>query len=206
MALEPRPADYPRIRKALSFYRITSIITGVMLLLLLAEMILKYVLHYEIFVGGPNGFLTLEQVIVEPGGGLKTSMTSGFNLSTGILIAHGWFYVVYLFGDFRLWSLMRWPFMRFLVIALGGVVPFLSFFMEVRVVREVEAYLAEKEQGAKSQSSESQDAELEDAESNTSVSSDSTSSDSTSSDSTSSDSARSDSATPNTATPTEVSH
>ncbi|WGD37999.1 DUF3817 domain-containing protein [Lysinibacter sp. HNR] len=143
MALEPRPADYPRIRKALSFYKITSVITGVMLLLLCFEMVLKYVFHYEIFVGGPNGLLTLEQVLVDPEGGLTSSMTSGYNLSMGILIAHGWFYVVYLFSDFRLWSLMRWPFMRFLVIALGGVVPFLSFFMEVRIAREVDAFLAE---------------------------------------------------------------
>ena len=52
------------------------------------------------------------------------------NLSTGILIVHGWFYVVYLFADFRLWSLMRWSFTRFLLIALGGVIPFLSFFVE----------------------------------------------------------------------------
>ena len=38
-------------------------------------------------------------------------------------MVHGWFYVVYLFSDFRLWSLMRWPFTRFICIALGGVVP-----------------------------------------------------------------------------------
>jgi integral membrane protein len=64
------------------------------------------------------------------------------NLSTGILIAHGWFYVLYLFSDFRLWSLMRWPFSRFVLIALGGVVPTLSFFVEVRVVRDVRQFLA----------------------------------------------------------------
>ena len=61
------------------------------------------------------------------------------------MIAHGWFYVVYLFSDFRLWSLMRWPFSKFILIALGGVIPLLSFFLEVRVAREVETYLAARE-------------------------------------------------------------
>ena len=35
MPLEPKPADFPRIRSALRFYQICSIITGVGLLLLL---------------------------------------------------------------------------------------------------------------------------------------------------------------------------
>ena len=58
---------------------------------------------------------------------------------------HGWFYVVYLFACFRVWSLMRWPFLRFILLALGGIVPLLSFFMEVRVAREVRAYLKTRE-------------------------------------------------------------
>jgi len=66
------------------------------------------------------------------------------NLSLGILMVHGWGYVVYLFADFRIWSLMRWSFPKFLLIALGGVIPFLSFFLEVRIVREVKAYLASR--------------------------------------------------------------
>ena len=63
------------------------------------------------------------------------------NLSTVILILHGWFYVVYLYSDFRLWSLMRWTFPRFIIIALGGVVPFLSFIVERRVHRQTVAEL-----------------------------------------------------------------
>ncbi|MGO7983670.1 DUF3817 domain-containing protein, partial [Rhizobium johnstonii] len=57
-------------------------------------------------------------------------------------------YVVYLFADFRLWSLMRWQFPRFLIIALGGVIPLLSFFLEGRIAREVRAYLASRETDA----------------------------------------------------------
>ena len=73
------------------------------------------------------------------------STGDGANLSLFILIAHGWFYVVYLFACFRVWSLMRWGFLRFVLLALGGVVPFLSFIMEARVAREVKAYLARRE-------------------------------------------------------------
>jgi len=73
------------------------------------------------------------------------SAGDGFNISLFILVAHGWFYVVYLFSCFRLWSLMRWPFPRFLLLALGGIIPFLSFFLEAAETRRVRTYLAERE-------------------------------------------------------------
>ena len=146
MPLEPKLADLPRIRGALKFYQVASVITGVMLLLLCIEMILKYAFHLELFAFGDQGFLAFAQV-VETAHGLESTGT-GVNLSTGILIAHGWFYVVYLFGDFRLWSLMRWPFSKFILIALGGVVPFLSFFLEARIGRQVKDYLARREAAA----------------------------------------------------------
>jgi integral membrane protein len=102
-------------------------------------MILKYSpIQREIELGGSQGFLTLVPV----GSG------RGVNLSTGILIAHGWLYVVYLFADFRLWSYMRWPFSRFIQIALGGVVPFLSFIVEHFITIRTNRELAELEQSA----------------------------------------------------------
>ena len=161
---EPKAASFPKIRGALKFYQIASIITGIMLLLLLAEMILKYSpTHIELFAGGSGGFLWFAPVIVGEGcqwfslfvpGGMGCDLEStgqtagGANISLMILVAHGWFYVVYLFAIFRLWSLMRWPFVRFIMLALGGVIPALSFIMEVRVSREVNAYLASREASA----------------------------------------------------------
>jgi integral membrane protein len=133
MALAPKPADFPRIRGAVTFYQVSSIITGVLLLALCAEMIIKYGLGFELELGGPTGFLAF----------VPKDTVTAVNLSTGILMVHGWFYVVYLFADFRLWSLMRWPFSRFIVIALGGIIPLLSFFLEARFSREVKTYLAE---------------------------------------------------------------
>lgn len=138
MPLEPKQADIPRIPGALRLYKVSSVITGVLLLLLSTEMIVKYAFGLEFELGGPNGFLALS-----PSGTL-----TAVNLSAGILIVHGWFYVLYLFSDFRLWSLMRWPFTRFLLIALGGIIPTLSFFLEVKVAREVEAFLAAQEASA----------------------------------------------------------
>lgn len=157
----PRLASFPAIRGALKFYQVASIITGVMLLLLLIEMIIKYTpIQRELYLGGSGGFLWFAGVIAGPdcqwwslfapwtNSCEMTSLGDGFNLSTGILVAHGWFYVLYLFACFRVWSLMRWPFRRFLWLALGGVVPLLSFFLEVRTTREVRAYLAQREADA----------------------------------------------------------
>ena len=141
---EPKVASFPAIRGALKFYQIASVITGVMLLLLCAEMVLKYTpIRLELFLGGSGGFLWFADV-VETATGLE-STGDGFNISLGILVAHGWFYVVYLFACFRMWSLMRWQFPRFILLALGGVVPLLSFFMETRVARGVKDYLAHRE-------------------------------------------------------------
>ena len=142
---EPKLASFPKIRGALKFYQIASVITGVMLLLLVAEMVLKYTpIALELFAGGSGGLLWFAPVVESPTGEL-VSTGDGVNLSLLILIAHGWFYVVYLFACFRVWSLMRWPFLRFIMLALGGVVPLLSFFMEAIVAREVKTYLRERE-------------------------------------------------------------
>jgi len=136
MPLRPKVSDIPKIRGALKFYQVFAYVTGTMLLLLVLEMVLKYTpIGREIEVGGAYGFIAL----------VPDGTVTAFNLSTGILIAHGWLYVVYLISDFRLWSLMRWPFSRFIAIALGGVVPFLSFFVESFITKRVRRELAELE-------------------------------------------------------------
>jgi integral membrane protein len=125
----PRPSDVPRIRLALRVYRISAIVTGVFLLLLCLLMVFRYGFHQDVELGGPFGFLALQQ----------KELIVGVNLSTAILIVHGWLYVVYLGLDFALWRLLRFSFARFLFIALGGVVPLLSFFFEFRVPKWVNA-------------------------------------------------------------------
>ena len=134
-----------QIRSAAKVYKVLAYATGVMLLLVVVEMVAKYAYGAEIVLGGTTadgaantfGFLPAD------------SFEGGFNLSTAVLIVHGWMYVAYLIADFRLWSLMRWPFTRFVTIALGGVVPALSFIMEAKVHKEVERELATHPEAAK---------------------------------------------------------
>lgn len=132
--MPPRPklSTFPRIRSALKFYRVTSIVTGTFLLLLVLMMITRYGFGVDIEMNGAFGFLNFQ----------RKDLITGVNISTVILILHGWFYVAYLYSDFRLWSLMRWSFLRFLIIALGGVIPFLSFFVERAYHRRATAELA----------------------------------------------------------------
>lgn len=141
MALQAKLSDFPKIRKALKLYGVSAYITGFMLLLLCTEMVVKYGLGYSLYAFGNHGVLAF--VPWTPEGNLGNP--TGVDVSTAVLIAHGWLYVLYLFSDFWLWSLMRWNGMKFILIALGGVVPFLSFFVEARTSRQVKAYMAERE-------------------------------------------------------------
>ncbi|MEO8906522.1 MAG: DUF3817 domain-containing protein [Microbacteriaceae bacterium] len=137
----PRAVDVPKIPGALKLYRVTAYITGIMLLLLVAEMIVKYGMGYSLYAFSPFGFLAF--VPYDASGG--TTPPSGVDISTAILIAHGWLYVLYLFADFRLWSLMRLSFTKFVQIALGGVIPFMSFIVEHYITKQVRHYLAKRE-------------------------------------------------------------
>ena len=137
-----------QIRSALKFYKVLAYLTGAMLLLLCAELVARYAFGQYLFAGGTNavtgqpfGFGFAD---AEPQGVL-----GGVNLSVAVLIVHGWMYVVYLMSNFRLWSLMRWPFAKLILLALGGVVPFLSFIVEKKFHAEVEAELAANPQASK---------------------------------------------------------
>ncbi|MBX3094801.1 MAG: DUF3817 domain-containing protein [Cryobacterium sp.] len=127
MTAGPRPIDIPRIRTTLIAYKISAMITGIFLLLLVVMMVFRYGLGADIEIGGANGLVALT----------PPEAITAVNGSTIILIVHGWLYVAYLACDFLLWRLVRFSFARFLLIALGGVVPFLSFFFEVTVPKFV---------------------------------------------------------------------
>ncbi|MCL3859945.1 DUF3817 domain-containing protein [Actinotalea sp. K2] len=84
-------------------------ITGVMLLVLCVELLLKYVVQ-----AGDDVMRWIEWVP----------------------FAHGWIYVVYLVTVVDLWSTMRWGLGRLVGMVLAGVVPVLSFVVERRVHRD----------------------------------------------------------------------
>ena len=108
----------PWVRKAsysLRRYRVMALITGVMLLVLSVELILKYVVQVD------------EDVL---------------RWIEWVPYAHGWIYVVYLATVVDLWSTMRWSLGRLVTMVLAGVVPVMSFVEERRVHRDGIAQLA----------------------------------------------------------------
>ncbi len=139
-------AKSEQLRKVIGFYRVSSYVTGIFLLLLMITWGIRRLpfLGYDLWLLGPNGFITFESYGVE-GEGLPDV---GVNLTVWILIVHGWLYVVYLLADFRMWTLLRWQFTRFLFIALGGIVPLLSFYTEARYAKVAKAELEKLERGA----------------------------------------------------------
>lgn len=135
MPLGPRPDDVPRIRLVLKLFQVSAIVTGVFLLLLVVMMVARYGFLVDIEYSDAYGFgLTPRELIDERG---------SVNVSLIILTTHGWLYVVYLALDFLLWRFTRWSFGRFLFIALGGIIPLLSFFFEFSVPRWVREELAQ---------------------------------------------------------------
>lgn len=130
-----RLQDVPRVRRVLKVFRVSAIVTGVFLLLLCAMMVLRYGLNVDIELNGPGGFLALQQ----------RKLIVATDLSTAILIVHGWLYVIYLGCDFLLWRMVRFSFGRFLFFALGGIIPFLSFYFEFRIPAYVKVEIAQAE-------------------------------------------------------------
>ena len=139
----PAASQIEQVKKVLKLFTASSYITGIFLLLLMITWGIRRLpfLGFDLWLLGPNGFITFEQYGIE-GEGLPEV---GVNLTVAILIVHGWLYVLYLFADFRLWTLMRWSFFRFLIIAAGGVVPMLSFFTESYYAKLARKQLSEIE-------------------------------------------------------------
>ena len=103
-----------RTRASLARYRALAWITGVFLLVLCVELLLKYVVRVSDDVMGYVAWIPY---------------------------AHGWIYVVYLVTVVDLWAKMRWRLGRLVTMVLAGVVPVMSFVVEKRVHAQAEALL-----------------------------------------------------------------
>ena len=132
-----RVDDVPRIRLVLKLFRVSAIVTGVFLLMLVVMMVARYGFLVDIEYSDAYGFGLTPRDLIEERGSLNVSLI--------ILTTHGWLYVLYLALDFLLWRFTRWSFGRFLFIALGGIIPLLSFFFEFSVPRWVRAEVAKVE-------------------------------------------------------------
>ncbi|MGO1522357.1 MAG: DUF3817 domain-containing protein [Nesterenkonia sp.] len=134
-----------QISGSLTFYRVFAFITGIMLLILVAKMIMDYGFGYELYAGGATLAGDANSLGFHPQG----SIVDGEGISYWVAVIHGWIYVVYVVAGFRLWYLMSWQIGRLLVIVAGGVVPFLSFIVERRIAGEVRRELEENPQAAR---------------------------------------------------------
>ncbi|WP_300342211.1 DUF3817 domain-containing protein [Nesterenkonia sp.] len=128
-----------QISGSLTFYRVFAFVTGIMLLILVAKMIMDYGFGYELYAGGT----TIDGEPNSLGFHPQDSVSGGEGISYWVAVIHGWIYVVYVIAGFRLWYLMSWKLGRLITIVLGGVVPFLSFIVERRIAGEVRRELTE---------------------------------------------------------------
>ncbi|MGA4839549.1 DUF3817 domain-containing protein [Streptomyces sp. G45] len=98
-------------RSVLTRYRVMAYVTAVMLLILCACMVVKY----------------------------------GFDKGEGLTLAvsqiHGVLFIIYLVFAFDLGSKAKWPFGKLLWVLVSGTIPTAAFFVERKVVREVEPLL-----------------------------------------------------------------
>jgi integral membrane protein len=118
------------VTKVLNQYRVAANVTGYFLLLITALYVIRLSISADLWLAGPHGIFWFETFRLDADGFKTGFPTEGFDLTSIVLIVHGWLYVFYLYTDFRLWSLLKWNLGRFLLIAAGGVVPLLSFFAE----------------------------------------------------------------------------
>ncbi|MDL4774713.1 MULTISPECIES: DUF3817 domain-containing protein [Thermomonosporaceae] len=90
-------------------YRVLALVVGTLLVLLVVGMVLKY---------GPTDEPALAGIVAP---------------------VHGLLYMVYLVISYDLWRRTGWTLGRMVLIVFGGVIPFMTFFVERKVVREARA-------------------------------------------------------------------
>ena len=101
------PERQRRVKQALTLFTVTAWITGVLLLLLVARMIMQY------------GF------------GMNVDYLSW------VARVHGFAFVAFLMASLNLGSKARWSAGTWIATALSGVVPFMSFVIEGKRRNEV---------------------------------------------------------------------
>jgi integral membrane protein len=110
------PERKRRVRGALTRYSVMAYITGVMLLLLCVEMIIKYI-GYPIILDRP-----------------AADAPSWFFV---IAAVHGWIFIIYCLTCLDLGVKARWVPAKWVTTTLAGVIPVLSFILERRRRNEV---------------------------------------------------------------------
>ncbi|MFC8225595.1 DUF3817 domain-containing protein [Streptomyces sp. NPDC057287] len=100
-------------RSVLTRYRVMAYVTAVMLMILCVCMVFKY------------GFDT------------------GEGLTLVVSQLHGVLFIIYLVFAFDLGSKAKWPVGKLLWVLVSGTIPTAAFFVERKVVREIEPLVAD---------------------------------------------------------------
>jgi len=119
-ANQPEITDVPGTRTRLTFFKVMAFIVGIGLLVLVVEMVLSYGFGMK---GDDNPLHWWPQ-------------------------PHGFIYMVYLVATALLGFKVGWTLPKMVGVMLAGCVPFLSFWVERKVAREVEAQLASATAGS----------------------------------------------------------
>lgn len=116
-------ASNKQIRSALLRYRVLAWVTGVWLLLLVAEMVV-------VALSGGWTWWQTGLTVVPAEGGIVSAMKP-------VPFVHGWIYFVYLICTVDLSIKARWSLPKLVLTAIAGTIPFLSFWFEHIRTREV---------------------------------------------------------------------
>lgn len=115
MSTQIHPERQQRVAKSLKFYTFTAILTGIWLLILVAEMVYQYLIL---------------------GSARAHEMPEWMSLIGPI---HGGVFMVYVVACLDLGTKARWEPVKWLTTMLAGVVPLLSFVVERKRREEVKA-------------------------------------------------------------------
>jgi integral membrane protein len=108
------------VRNLFTAYRVLALVVGVLLAALAVGMVLKY--------GLTEG---------------TELQAFGADLTATVALLHGWIYIVYVVVAFLLSRRAGWSLQFLLLMLLAGLVPFLIFWVEHRVVSRLRAEHAE---------------------------------------------------------------
>src|SRR5699024_4783848 len=97
------PERQKRVDTALKFFTVAATITGIFLVILVIRMVLEYIVGMEMA-----------------------------DWATPFAPAHGLAYLVYLLSILNLAPKARWSVGQWFTTALAGVIPFFSFWMEIK--------------------------------------------------------------------------
>ena len=101
------PERQRRVRQALTMFSIAAWVTGVLLLLLVARMVMEYGFHMDV------------------------------SALAWVARVHGLAFIAFLMTSLNLGLKARWSAVTWVVTAISGVVPFLSFVVEAKRRKEV---------------------------------------------------------------------